>query len=105
MNSNRKMHVKELLQKWLCRKVIVAISGMFLLVMFIIGMYGFYSPYKNTSYMSDEATLEYVLGLTETEYSEFLTSIPKDEATRVMNLYNAYCIEKLAAEDDFEKGE
>ena len=44
----------------------------------------FCGGYKNTSKMKDEVELEYVLSLSEDKYKEFLTTVPKDEANRMM---------------------
>lgn len=55
----------------------------------------------NVENMSDEELLTYCLDLNDDELTDFLTSIDKTEATRAMNLINAYQILEAMNDDAF----
>lgn len=55
----------------------------------------------HVNHMSNEQIIEFVLEMTEEEYIDYLNSLTKKQAMRVMNIKNAYDINRLSSQDTF----
>lgn len=92
--------MKQILENKKNRYIFIALI---VLILFILSnvIYFTITAGVNTKKMSDEELLTYCLELNDEELTELLTSIDRSEATRAMNLINAYQVLEAVNEDTF----
>ena len=92
--------MKQILENKKNRYIFIALI---VLILFILSniIYFTITAGINTKKMSDEELLTYCLELNDEELTELLTSIDRSEATRAMNLINAYQVLEAVNEDTF----
>ena len=59
--------------------------------------------YEDTTDMSDEEVMEYIVDFDDDELAELLTTVSTDEADRVAKLYYVLRISEIEADDEFSE--